>query len=282
MSVNLFVRIPIGINAFTGVASSASFGTKCNIYFRPNLKAYARATSQPARFSSCDVVQARHAIVRALILIQARYPVATRMQALHLLLLAHAALKANKQPASARQTPPTKPSVAAPAEKPASSGGASASFRSEKQPGTTRYSTAPPRSRAEAKARPSNSGAKSTNQRQPADEPKRANTEKPKQAKPNARPSNSGATGTKRRQPADEAKRANAEKPKQAAAQESSTASAFEVLGLISTANAAEARKAYYKAAREHHPDKGGDAEKFKVVNNAYEIVKLHFEKTSH
>lgn len=48
---------------------------------------------------------------------------------------------------------------------------------------------------------------------------------------------------------------------------------ALENLGLPRTATDAEARTAYKKLAREHHPDKGGDAEKFKVINQANEIL---------
>ena len=40
----------------------------------------------------------------------------------------------------------------------------------------------------------------------------------------------------------------------------------YDVLGLTKDASEADIRKAYRKLAREHHPDKGGDAEKFKKV----------------
>ena len=47
----------------------------------------------------------------------------------------------------------------------------------------------------------------------------------------------------------------------------------YEVLGLTKSASQEEIKKAYRKLAREHHPDKGGDAEKFKKVQEAYEAV---------
>jgi len=34
-----------------------------------------------------------------------------------------------------------------------------------------------------------------------------------------------------------------------------------------------EIKKAYHKAALIHHPDKGGDADDFKYVQTAYEIL---------
>lgn len=48
----------------------------------------------------------------------------------------------------------------------------------------------------------------------------------------------------------------------------------YEVLGLGKSATAEEIKRAYRKKAVELHPDKGGDAEKFKEVNEAYETLK--------
>jgi molecular chaperone DnaJ len=49
----------------------------------------------------------------------------------------------------------------------------------------------------------------------------------------------------------------------------------YEVLGIGKTASADEIKKAYRKAAVEHHPDKeGGSEDKFKEVSEAYEVLK--------
>ena len=47
----------------------------------------------------------------------------------------------------------------------------------------------------------------------------------------------------------------------------------YEVLGLKSDASPEDIKKAHRKLVREHHPDKGGDAEKFKKVQEAYEVL---------
>ncbi len=48
----------------------------------------------------------------------------------------------------------------------------------------------------------------------------------------------------------------------------------YEVLGVGKTATPDEIKKAYRKLAHKHHPDKGGsDAEKFKEVNEAYQVL---------
>lgn len=48
----------------------------------------------------------------------------------------------------------------------------------------------------------------------------------------------------------------------------------YEVLGIRKDASADEIKKAFRKAAIEHHPDKGGDESKFKEINEAYEVLK--------
>ncbi len=48
----------------------------------------------------------------------------------------------------------------------------------------------------------------------------------------------------------------------------------YEILGISKSASADEIKKAFRKAATQHHPDKeGGNEEKFKEVNEAYEIL---------
>lgn len=48
----------------------------------------------------------------------------------------------------------------------------------------------------------------------------------------------------------------------------------YEVLGVGKSASADEIKKAFRRAAIEHHPDKGGDETKFKELNEAYEVLK--------
>jgi len=48
----------------------------------------------------------------------------------------------------------------------------------------------------------------------------------------------------------------------------------YDTLGCPPAASAAALREAYYRLSREHHPDRGGDAEKFKAVALAYGNLK--------
>lgn len=48
----------------------------------------------------------------------------------------------------------------------------------------------------------------------------------------------------------------------------------YEILGVPRDADADELKKAYRRLAAKHHPDKGGDAETFKEVKEAYETLK--------
>ena len=47
----------------------------------------------------------------------------------------------------------------------------------------------------------------------------------------------------------------------------------YETLGVSKDASAAEIKKAYKRLASKHHPDKGGDAEEFKKIQEAYETL---------
>lgn len=47
----------------------------------------------------------------------------------------------------------------------------------------------------------------------------------------------------------------------------------YELLNVSKTADEAELKKAYRKLAIKHHPDKGGDPEKFKEITQAYEVL---------
>ncbi|MHC6177119.1 J domain-containing protein [Glutamicibacter sp. X7] len=52
-----------------------------------------------------------------------------------------------------------------------------------------------------------------------------------------------------------------------------STPSPYEILGVSRTATLAEIKVAYRKAARSAHPDLGGSAEQFKLVQHAYQVL---------
>lgn len=47
----------------------------------------------------------------------------------------------------------------------------------------------------------------------------------------------------------------------------------YDILGVAKSASQDEIKAAFRKKAHEHHPDKGGDAEKFKEYNEAYQVL---------
>jgi molecular chaperone DnaJ len=47
----------------------------------------------------------------------------------------------------------------------------------------------------------------------------------------------------------------------------------YEILGINKDANSDEIKKAYRKAAMQHHPDKGGDEAQFKKIQEAYDVL---------
>jgi len=53
----------------------------------------------------------------------------------------------------------------------------------------------------------------------------------------------------------------------------------YSTLGVPRTASAEEIKKAYRKLAMDHHPDKGGDVNKFQELTNAYETLSNQYKR---
>ena len=45
----------------------------------------------------------------------------------------------------------------------------------------------------------------------------------------------------------------------------------YKILGVQSNSNADDIKKSYRKLSLKHHPDRGGDANDFKKINEAYQ-----------
>jgi molecular chaperone DnaJ len=56
----------------------------------------------------------------------------------------------------------------------------------------------------------------------------------------------------------------------------------YKILGVEKNASGDEIKKAYRNLAHKYHPDKGGDAEKFKELNEAYQVLSDKQKRTQY
>jgi len=56
----------------------------------------------------------------------------------------------------------------------------------------------------------------------------------------------------------------------------------YQILGVSRDASPDEIKKAYYKLAHKHHPDKGGEEKKFKEINEAYQTLSDKEKRTQY
>jgi len=56
----------------------------------------------------------------------------------------------------------------------------------------------------------------------------------------------------------------------------------YKILGISKNATPEEIRKAYHKLAHKFHPDKGGDEERFKEINEAYQVLSSKQKKAQY
>ncbi|PFH34118.1 putative DnaJ family chaperone [Besnoitia besnoiti] len=61
--------------------------------------------------------------------------------------------------------------------------------------------------------------------------------------------------------------------PRRAGSKEKNNTKFYEILEVDRSASVADIKKSYRKLAIKHHPDKGGDPEKFKEISRAYEVL---------
>jgi len=56
----------------------------------------------------------------------------------------------------------------------------------------------------------------------------------------------------------------------------------YEILGVPKSASQEEIKKAFYKLAHKHHPNKGGDEKKFKEINEAFQVLSNKEKRTQY